>query len=188
MVFHGAVSDGERGFPAPLGLGDMVALATICAKLVAKATNVSGSAGGSILARDEKCANFPRKKLMGYLGSHSGDDRGSGGLRRLCGRRILGSAIFLRCQGCGVAGVCGEPPERVNLCSICGLRLPYLCWRARACRCWLKTRLRPGVMLSGQSRWATRLFRWMSFGSSELATIWPGRSRASMTRHGARWT
>ena len=169
----------------------MVALATnlaAFAQLVAKATNLSRRGGGSILARDGKYANFPRKKLMGYLGSHLGDDRGSGGFRTSSGRRNLSGAIFLRCQGCGVAGICGEPPERVNLCSICGLRLPYLCWRARACRCWLKTRLRPGVMLSAQSRWATRLFRWMGFGSSELATIWPGRSRTLTTPAGARWT
>jgi hypothetical protein len=60
----------------------MVALATIFAQLVAKATSISESAGESILARGKKYANYPRN-----LTAHSGERFGNGIKRLNCVHR-----------------------------------------------------------------------------------------------------
>jgi hypothetical protein len=68
MVFHGGGWEAERAVPRRSAKRtNMVALATIFAQLVAKATSISESAGESILARGKKYANYPRN-----LTDHSG--------------------------------------------------------------------------------------------------------------------
>jgi predicted membrane channel-forming protein YqfA (hemolysin III family) len=62
--------------------------------------------------------------------------------------KVMASLVFVEC-----------PQKRVYLCSIYGLGFLFLCWCARVWRCWLKTRLRLGAMLSGRSHWATHLCR-----------------------------